>query len=979
MKNYTGKIVKIFAGFILLIIILLIAIPILFKDKIKTKVVEVINQSVNATLTFGDYKLGFFRNFPNLTFSLGNLSVVGKDKFETDTLAAITSFDMVLNLSSLFKKSGYEIKTVLVDDAEINIRYLTDGSANFDIMKDTGEAVPAATPSAPSATPAAPANPSPGMKILLKRVEVTNSSISYFDESLAMKTWLNNFSLTMSGDMTANETDLKIMASSGEFTYLMDGVKYLNKTVAEAKLDMHANLEKWSFTFGDDYLTINDLKVNFKGTVDMPGDDITTNIEFQSEKSDLKSLMSLIPSVYMSDYKDLTTSGDFALSGKAVGVYSDADSTLPNVNLNFSVSNGLISYPALPEQIKNINVKSEIYYDGTDDDKTTVAVDPFHMELAGNPFDMTLYLKTPISDPDIKGSLKGRIDLASLSKAIPMDSISLSGLIDMSVQMAGRMSMIDKGQYDKFTASGTMGIKDMLVSMTGYPEVKINSADLGFTPAFATLSNGSINVGGKSDFAMTGRLENYIPYVFNDKTLKGTMSLKSRLTDVTEIMSAMTSVTAETKGTGASSSGSPAANAPTDAPSPATAGNDTSALAVVKVPENLDFDFDALIDELRYDKIQARNLKGHLIVRNGILSIKDAGMNILGGLISMNADYDTRDTLKPSMKATFGIQSIGVKDAFDTFNSVQKLAPAAQGIDGKINLNLNYESLLGRDMMPVLNSITGSGKVQSDEITLVKSATFDKMKEVLKLGDKYNNVFKNVNASFRIDDGRIYVSPFDVKTGNLKMNISGDQGIDQTLNYFVKTEIPRSDLGSSVNSLIDNISAQAASFGISFKPSEILKVNVSVTGTFKKPVVAPVFGNSMAGSTAGEKSVIKETAGQALGAVTDKAKEKTSAEAEAEAARLIKEAEAKGQQLRDEAAKAADKLRNEADIQAKKLIEEASTKNSLTKLAAQKSADAIRKSADTNANKLVKEADVQATKLVDEAKVKSGELVKKIN
>ena len=76
------------------------------------------------------------------------------------------------------------------------------------------------------------------------------------------------------------------------------------------------------------------------------------------------------------------------------------------------------------------------------------------------------------------------------------------------------------------------------------------------------------------------------------------------------------------------------------------------------------------------------------------------------------------------------------------------------------------------------------------------------------------------------------------------MNISGDQGIDQTINYFVKTEMPRSDLGSSVNSLIDNLAAQAAAFGITYKPAEIIKVNLKVTGTFTKPVISPVFGNS---------------------------------------------------------------------------------------------------------------------------------------
>ena len=62
------------------------------------------------------------------------------------------------------------------------------------------------------------------------------------------------------------------------------------------------------------------------------------------------------------------------------------------------------------------------------------------------------------------------------------------------------------------------------------------------------------------------------------------------------------------------------------------------------------------------------------------------------------------------MKADFDMQNIGIKDAFNTFNTVKKLAPAAKGIDGKISAKLNYVSLLGRDMMPVINSINGTGK-----------------------------------------------------------------------------------------------------------------------------------------------------------------------------------------------------------------------------------------------------------------------------
>jgi len=958
MKKSAGIIIKIFVGIILLVLVVLFTVPIIFKKQIKAKVEQTINSSVNATVKFADYKLGFFKDFPNLAFSLNDVSVVGVAKFQNDTLAAFRSLDLVFNLASLFKKTGYEVKSVIIDRAVINAIVKKEGAANWDVMKDT-----TTTPE-----PVETKSSSAGMKILLKKVAVINSSVSYVDESSAMKVYLNKVNFELAGDMTLSQTDLQMKFNAGEFTFIMDGTKYLNKAVLDSRIDMLADLDKSRFTFRENYLSINDLKVNFSGMVAMPGSDIETDVKFVTPATSFKTLLSLIPAVYMKDYKDLKADGEFSLSGSAKGIYSDKDSTMPDISLNMKVSGGSISYPALPEQIKNINIKSDVFVDGKDMDKTIVNVDLFHMELAGSPFDMTLNLKTPMSDPDFKGSMTGKIDLTALSKAVPMDSIKLSGIVDMSVKMAGKMSMIEKAQYDKFQASGKMGISDMLIAMTGYPEVKINTAGFEFTPAFATMTNTSLTVGGKSDFSLNGRIENYIPYFLKNKTIKGNMSMRSKLTDVSDIMSKMSSGTSAVKDT----SSHPVSN------SAAGATENVSSLSVVKIPENIDFDFDALIDEFSYDNIKAQKVKGHMIVRDGIMSIRGAGMNILNGTITMNADYDTRDTLKPSMKADFDMQNIGVKDAFNTFNTVKKLAPAAKGIDGKINAKLNYSSLLGKDMMPVINTINGAGNIKSNEITLLESKTFDQMKEVLKLGDKYSSTFKDINVSFKIADGRVYVSPFDVRTGNLKMNISGDQGLDQALNYVVKTEIPRSDLGGSVNSLIDNLSSQASAFGLKFKVSDVLKINVKVTGTFSKPVVAPLFGSTSGEAAGNAKSAVQESVKQVTDKAIDTGKEKARAQAEAEGDRLIKEAEDKGQQIRDEAAKAAEKIRNEANDQAQKLIDDSSTKGQLQKMAAQKAADSLKKNADKKATQLTQEADNQANKLVEEAKAKKTELINKI-
>lgn len=1006
MKKIVSILLKIIAGLILLILILLFTVPVIFRKQIKSQVENLINGSVNAKVTFTDYKLGFFKNFPNLSFSLENMYVAGVDKFEGDTLAGFKSFDLVFNLGSLLGKSGYEIRSMIINEAVVNAKVLKDGTANWDIMKLSAPASPVDTVSYSSGS---------SMKILLKKFKIRKSSISYSDMSSAMAATLKDINFTMRGYVTLSSTGMKMDFRIGETSFSMDGVRYLNKVLVNSSIDVYADINKMKFTLRENYFSVNDLKINFAGTVEMPKDDIITDLTFGTEKTSFKTLLSLVPAIYISDYKDLQATGDFTLSGSAKGIYSDADSTLPDVAITLAVSNGLISYPALPEKISNIAINANIFADGKDLDKTTVNIDKFHLELAGNPFDMTFFLKTPMSDPDFRGSLNGKIDLTALTKAIPVDSMNLSGVIDMAVTMAGKLSMVEKEQYEKFTAAGKLGIKNMVVAMIGYPEVEIKEASLKFTPAFAELEKADIVVAGISDFSLSGQLRNYIPYVFKNETIKGNLKLNSRIVDASSIMAAMstntsaassTTSTAKTSGSAAvtktsttsapaitSSTPSTSTSSPTSPTStpviasstsstPSTPStsieNDTTSLSIIVVPKNIDFTLNALIQKFKYDNINTENLKGQIIIRDGVLSVRDAVMNMLGGTIQMSADYDTRDTLKPVMKADINMKNIGVKDAFTTFVMVQKLAPAAKGIDGRINVQLVYQSLLGSDMMPVIKTIDGSGKLQSDQITLIESAAFDKIKGVLKLGDKYSNTFKDINISFKIKEGRIYVSPFDIKLGNIKMNISGDQGLDQTLNYLIKTEIPRADLGSSVNSLIDNLVLKAATLGISYKPADIIKINVKVGGTFTKPEVAPVFGSTSDGGAGTKKEGAKETVKQVVDNAADTAKDKLRSEAGAEGDKLIKEAEERGQQLRDEAAKGAEKIKQEAEKQAQNLIKGAESNGILAKAAAQKSADVIKKEADKRGNQLILEADNQAKKLVDEAKAKKEEMIKKI-
>lgn len=954
MKKILNISLKIVLGLILLIFVLLFTVPVIFKEKIKTKVEEVINESVNAKVVFADYNLSFFRNFPNLAFSLKDVYITGIDKFEGDTLAGFRAFSLVFNLGSLLGKSGYEIKSIILDRAVVNAIVLEDGAANWNITKPSADTLVAETAEEPAEAAAEAENTESSLKVLLRKFEIRDAYINYMDKSSKMSASLAKLNYTLTGNMTLSETELKMALSIKEITFIMDGVKYLNRAVIDSKINLLADLDSMKFTFANNYFSLNALQLNFAGTVAMPGDDIATDLSFGTNQTSFKTLLSLVPALYMSGFEELRTSGNFTLSGFAKGIYSDADSTLPDIKLNLSVKDGLISYPALPEKISAINISTDIFVNGKNLDLTTVNLDRFHFELAGNPFDMTFFLKTPMSDPDFKGTFNGKIDLDALSKAIPLEDMKLSGIIEMAVYMAGRLSMIEKEQYESFNATGKLGIRNMLVVMAGNPEINIREAAFTFTPSHTKMEKVDLLVAGTSDIMLAGNLENYIPYVFRNETIKGKLILSSSKIDVTNILSKMVFDTTAVEET------------------------DTAALAVIAIPRNIDFDFISSIGTLVYDKISMQNFKGHVFVRDGVLSIRETGMNILGGSVRMNADYDTRDTLKPLVRTDFEAKDIGIKDAFSTFVMVQKFAPAAKGIDGRVSVQMKYESLLGSDMMPVISSINGYGKLQSDQVQIIEMAAFEKMKEILKLGDKYTNTFKDLNVSFRIRDGRVYVDPFDIRMGIIKMNISGDQGLDQTLNFLVKTEMPRSALGASVNALVDNLTAQAAALGVVYKPSDIIKVNVRIKGVVGKPVLTPDFGAGGGEGAPTLKETVKETVKQTVDKVVDDTKAKLRREAEEQGDKLIREAEEKGQQLRAEADKAAVRLKEEADAQAAKILKAAETKGAIAKAAAQKSSDALVREADRKGEQLRQEADKQAIKLVEEAKAKKEEMISKI-
>ncbi|MEY2829640.1 MAG: hypothetical protein RIQ33_1498, partial [Bacteroidota bacterium] len=181
------------SGIVVVILIAAIsALPFLFKDKIVAKVKTAINENVNAKVDFGDFDLSVWKHFPNLTFTLNDLSVVGINDFKDDTLCSIKQFETAINLFDVVKGSNYSVNAIYLRSPRIFAKVLANGKANYDITKsDSSKSTSATEESKP-------------FHFSLKKYAIENGYIIWDDATLKQSAKLVGLNHEGSGDFTSD-------------------------------------------------------------------------------------------------------------------------------------------------------------------------------------------------------------------------------------------------------------------------------------------------------------------------------------------------------------------------------------------------------------------------------------------------------------------------------------------------------------------------------------------------------------------------------------------------------------------------------------------------------------------------------------------------------------------------------------------------------------------------------------------------------
>ncbi|MBN2274189.1 MAG: hypothetical protein JXR41_06800 [Bacteroidales bacterium] len=925
------KFLKILAIIIAVLIMLIFVVPFAFQGKIVKIAKEQINKSINAKVDFNKLQLSLIKSFPNVSISLKSLYVAGLDEFEKDTLLKFKSFDIAVDLISAIKMENIKVKKIILDKPVVYAHILSTGKANWDIAKESTEEEVTDTTGGEFNT-----------KIELKHFEIIDGDIAYIDDSGNMSASVKDFDFLLTGDLSQDFTKLAITASSGVINIIMDGIRYLKDASLNAKINLDADLKNALFVLKENEIALNDLLLKFDGDVGLPNEeDINIDLKYGLAKADFKSILSLIPAIYMKDFGELKTSGNLQLDGFVRGTYNE--NTMPSARIKLLVQNAMFSYPGLPKSAENIQIYVDGYYDGVQMDNSTLDVNKFHVDLGGNPVDLTLNIKTPESDMMVNGNLKCDLNLATLKDVIPLDSTTLTGKINAAIDMMGYMSYIDNEEYEKFKADGSLIITDLLYSSPDLPkDLSIVETSLFFSPRYSEVKSFNA-IMGKSDFQLSGKIENYIPYLFKDETIKGDFIFTSGVLDLNEFMTESAETVSEE--------------------------TDTVPLSVVEVPGNIDFKLISRIKKLYYDKLEIDNTIGTIMIKNSRVILDGLKLHALEGSLELRGEYNTKDVLNPTVELGIKAVDIDIPMAYEAFGLLQQFAPIAKKAQGKVSLVFDFSGFLDETMMPRLNSVIGKGDLTANTIGLRSSDMFSSVGKRLNTKFFDNMVFNSLDIKFEIRNGRLFIDPFETKMGKSTFMIAGDQGIDQTMNYTVNMALPRAELGQAANSAITGLYSKASASGLNIAPSEIVNMNAKVTGTFKDPRISLDLKDNVKQTT----QAIKEEVTQAAKAELDKRKEEAKAAARAEADKILEEARKQADEIKKKARDAADIVKREAASNGEKLVKQAS--NPIAKRAAEQAAKKLNEEADEKAQQIIKEGDAKADALMKEAQAKADKLL----
>lgn len=755
------------------------------KPRLNGFIKQALNSAVDANVDYGDADISIFQAFPAVSLSCKDLQVLDKNVSGMDTLATAEKFSVAFDPFSVFS-GELKIASLRVDRPMIHIRIDSAGRNNWDVF--------------PPADPSKSSQELSGLNLLFRDFKIKDGYIVFYDSKKNNSFLVQGFNYEMKGRLGGRSSTLRTSSVMDSLSVTIGGMSLLDKTRASFTAEIAADLENRKFQLKDNRLALNEMGIVLDGTVSLLDDAVNTDLDFRADNIELKELLSLLPVLYENNYKKLDARGGVRFAGHVKGLYRKEQ--LPAFELALDVSDGSFGYEGVPVRAEEISFSSSVTNPGGDADKTLLSVPELTLRINGKPVVMKLDVKTPVSDPYIDAAINGSLNLSDFQKIYPVKDLQLSGELRSNVVVKGNLSAFNAGVtgLKRTEAYGSIMAKGVKISSEKFtPDIAISSAQLNLSPGYINLVDLQSRA-GKSDFSASGRLENYIAFILKKGDLRGSLNVRSGFVQLDEFR------------------------------------NKEEQQQPLLLPSHVSLRLDGIFNRVVFGDMQFEGVKGLLVLDDEKLDFRDISAESFGGKVTINGYYSTKEGITDT---DFSITAaeMNVVRSYKAIKLLETVAPVAGYAKGDVSADISMSSRLDTNFKPVLETLTGKGRVGTKGLVIEEFPPIKKLALLLDVQALDTLRIPETAIDFAIDNGLVTTEPFSFTVNDITVNGSGVTGFDKTLDWKIGLQIPKKYIGqagiTTISGLLQKFSLDNKGFSL---PDTVL-VDAALRGSVTSPQI----------------------------------------------------------------------------------------------------------------------------------------------
>lgn len=207
---------------------------------------------------------------------------------------------------------------------------------------------------------------------------------------------------------------------------------------------------------------------------------------------------------------------------------------------------------------------------------------------------------------------------------------------------------------------------------------------------------------------------------------------------------------------------------------------------LIIVPANLIARVDARVDRIDVMDLDVHSVSGTVRMQERTFQVMDAKAYTDVGDLDADAFYSTRTKEDITAGLNFDMSDIPIHKVVSMIPQTEdKLPPALQSFDGRLECSVSVTTQLDTCMNPILPSVDGVIHLKGTDMSISDAGDLRRVTRLLMFKNKDIGPLDDMNINAVIHNGKVEIFPFEFGADRYRLALQGMQGLDKTLYYHI--------------------------------------------------------------------------------------------------------------------------------------------------------------------------------------------------